>query len=112
MIARIGPVRQVLARRPVLPGPVTPAVRIRMASVVPPTASAPGEQAPGLRSGGPDTPVFSLDDGTPLAELGGRYLSTQVAGGFTGRVVGMYVTEGTAAFDWFEYVPGDGSASR
>jgi hypothetical protein len=28
-----------------------------------------------------------------------------VAGGFTGRVVGMYVTEGRAAFDWFEYVP-------
>jgi hypothetical protein len=35
--------------------------------------------------------------------LDGRYLSTQVAGGFTGRVIGMYVTEGEAAFDWFDY---------
>ncbi|WP_440581592.1 hypothetical protein [Streptomyces viridochromogenes] len=32
-------------------------------------------------------------------------MSTQVAGGFAGRVVGLYVTEGHAAFDWFEYVP-------
>ena len=41
-----------------------------------------------------------------LAELDGRYVSTEVATGFTGRVAGMYVTEGTAAFDWYEYVPG------
>ncbi|MFE0257082.1 hypothetical protein [Streptomyces sp. NPDC059010] len=30
-------------------------------------------------------------------------MSTQVAGGFTGRIVGMYVTGGGAGFDWFEY---------
>ncbi|MFD8723093.1 hypothetical protein ACFV2H_35285 [Streptomyces sp. NPDC059629] len=24
-----------------------------------------------------------------------------MAGGFTGRVIGMYVTEGRVAFDWF-----------
>lgn len=41
----------------------------------------------------------------PFAEVDGRQLSTQVAGGFTGRVVGMYVTEGSAAFARFEYVP-------
>ena len=41
-----------------------------------------------------------------LAELDGRYLSTEVAGGFTGRVIGMYVTQGSAAFDWFAYRPG------
>jgi len=33
----------------------------------------------------------------------GRYLSTEVAGGFTGRVIGMYAIGGDAAFDWFDY---------
>ncbi|MGD0558891.1 MAG: hypothetical protein ABSA93_28435, partial [Streptosporangiaceae bacterium] len=40
---------------------------------------------------------------TALAELDGRYLSTEVAGGFTGRVIGMYATIGTVRFDWFDY---------
>ncbi|MFD8341290.1 hypothetical protein ACFV2C_03245 [[Kitasatospora] papulosa] len=40
-----------------------------------------------------------------LAELDGRYLTTEVAGGFTGRVIGMYATRGEAAFDWFELRP-------
>jgi beta-xylosidase len=40
-----------------------------------------------------------------LAELDGRYLSTEVAGGFTGRVIGMYAVAGTVAFDWFDYEP-------
>jgi xylan 1,4-beta-xylosidase len=40
-----------------------------------------------------------------LAELDGRYLSTEVAGGFTGRVIGMYAAEGTVRFDWFDYEP-------
>jgi beta-xylosidase len=38
-----------------------------------------------------------------LAELDGRYLSTEVAGGFTGRVVGMFGHTGTVSFHWFEY---------
>jgi hypothetical protein len=49
--------------------------------------------------------IETSDGVVRLAELDGRYLSTQVAGGFTGRVIGMYVTEGRAAFDWFEYAP-------
>ena len=40
-----------------------------------------------------------------LAELDGRYLSTEVAGGFTGRVIGMYAAAGTVQFDWFDYEP-------
>ncbi|WP_333774744.1 hypothetical protein [Streptomyces sp. IBSBF 3136] len=61
---------------------------------------------------GPDTVAFSVE--TPEgavrpAELDGRCLSTEVAGGFTGRVVGMYVTEGRAAFDWFDYEPRAGA---
>ena len=42
-----------------------------------------------------------------LAELDGRYLSTEVAGGFTGRVMGMYAARGTVGFDWFDYEPVD-----
>jgi xylan 1,4-beta-xylosidase len=91
VIARIGPVRQELARRPLPSGPVTLVVDIRTADL------------------GPDTIAFSTEGGEPLAELDGRHLSTQVATGFTGRVIGMYVTEGTAAFDWFEYLPATGA---
>ena len=40
---------------------------------------------------------------TVLAELDGRYLSTEVTGGFTGRVIGVYAVAGTASFDWFDY---------
>jgi xylan 1,4-beta-xylosidase len=38
----------------------------------------------------------------PIAELDGRYLSTEVATGFTGRVIELYVTSGIARFDWYE----------
>jgi hypothetical protein len=38
-----------------------------------------------------------------LAELDRRYLSTEVAGGFTGRVIGLYAAAGTVHFDWFDY---------
>ncbi|MFE0169796.1 beta-xylosidase family glycoside hydrolase, partial [[Kitasatospora] papulosa] len=61
------------------------------------------------RGGGPDTLRlgYETEDGhvEVLAELDGRYLTTEVAGGFTGRVIGMYATRGEAAFDWFELRP-------
>ncbi|MFI9844898.1 hypothetical protein ACIHFD_48305 [Nonomuraea sp. NPDC051941] len=38
-----------------------------------------------------------------MAGLDGRYLSTEVAGGFTGRVIGMYAASGTVRFDWFDW---------
>lgn len=100
--ARIGPLSQLVAQLAVPAGPVTLAVDFRTADAPPP--------AEGVRPGGPDTIAFSVENpegaGTP-AELDGRYLSTQVAGGFTGRVIGMYVTEGGAALDWFEYLERD-----
>jgi len=40
-----------------------------------------------------------------LGAIDGRYLSTEVAGGFTGRVIGVYATEGTLNVDWFDYEP-------
>ncbi|MFF3346708.1 glycoside hydrolase family 43 protein [Streptomyces sp. NPDC002779] len=98
VLARIGPLRQCVGRLPVPAGPLTLAVEFRTTDAPPPTE--------GVRPAGPDTIAFSVEspEGTvTVAELDGRYLSTQVAGGFTGRVVGMYVTAGSAAFDWFEY---------
>ncbi|GKQ41665.1 glycoside hydrolase 43 family protein [Streptomyces sp. A012304] len=106
VIARIGPVRQSIVRRPAPDGPLTLVVETRTESVLPPTATVAGQEVPGVRAAGPDTIAFSLETaegGEPLAELDGRYLSTEVAGGFTGRVIGLYVTEGTAAFDWYEH---------
>jgi xylan 1,4-beta-xylosidase len=38
-----------------------------------------------------------------LAELDGRYLSTEVTGGFLGRTIGLYAVGGTAFVDWFDY---------
>ncbi|MEE1940810.1 hypothetical protein V1L54_15595 [Streptomyces sp. TRM 70361] len=60
----------------------------------------------------PDTAVARRDDGPPgagapeearPAEPGGRRLSTEAGTAGTGRVVGVYVTEGSAAFGWFDY---------
>jgi xylan 1,4-beta-xylosidase len=55
----------------------------------------------------PDLVVLGLEDErgafVTLATLPGRYVSTEVAGGFTGRVIGMFAVGGTAAFDCFEY---------
>ncbi|MFF7240970.1 hypothetical protein [Streptomyces collinus] len=80
VLARIGPVRQRLAAHSVPPGPVTLAVDMRADRGSRPSA-------------GPD----------------GCHLSTEVAGGFTGRVLGMYVTRGRAAFDWFDHEPRAGA---
>ncbi|MFF7051531.1 glycoside hydrolase family 43 protein [Streptomyces griseorubiginosus] len=96
VLARAGTLRTVLASRPVPSGPVVLGVRFSPAPDLGPRT-------------GPDIVTFGVEepDGT-LAELGsldGRYLSTEVAGGFTGRVVGMYAAVGTVHFDWFDYTP-------
>ncbi|MFF7471874.1 family 43 glycosylhydrolase [Streptomyces sp. NPDC008092] len=109
-VVRIGPVRQRIAERAVPPGPLTLVIEIRTGRVPVPTATEPGAagDATGVRPAGPDAVTLSIETSggvVRLAELDGRYLSTEVAGGFTGRVIGMYVTEGRAAFDWFAYLP-------
>lgn len=43
--------------------------------------------------------------------LDGRDLSPEVDGR-TGRVIGMYATQGTVHFDWFDYEPVDDGAHR
>jgi hypothetical protein len=55
----------------------------------------------------PDIVCLGFDDDggstNTLARLDGRYLSTEVTGGFLGRMIGMYAVGGEAAFEWFEY---------
>ncbi|WP_103348111.1 glycoside hydrolase family 43 protein [Amycolatopsis sp. CA-128772] len=41
-----------------------------------------------------------------LGTFGGRYLSTEVAAGFTGRMIGVRVLEGTVALREFRYLTG------
>ena len=96
--ARIGPLRQVVGTQPAPSGPV--ALRID-AHASPPGPGHP-LQEPDLLSFGTEDPDGAF---TVLAELDGRYLSTEVAGGFTGRVIGLYAAEGTVRFDWFDYEP-------
>jgi xylan 1,4-beta-xylosidase len=95
-VARIGRLETVCADLPVAAGPVV--LRIE---------TSPGE-ATGPRRG-PDTVTLGVEEPggrfAALAALDGRYLSTEVAGGFTGRVIGMYATAGTVHFDWFDYEP-------
>jgi beta-xylosidase len=96
VFARVGALRPEVAARAVSAGPVILAIRI-----TPSTGWDP--------RGGPDTVSLGVEepDGafTALAELDGRYLSTEVAGGFTGRVIGMYAATGTVRYDWFDYEP-------
>lgn len=44
---------------------------------------------------------------TVLLELDGRYLSSETAESFTGRVIGAFALEGRVAIDWFEYEGSD-----
>lgn len=81
-VSRVGEVEAVVGERKLPPGPVT----VRMRSI---EASA----------GGPDDVELGLVGGSgfaPLARLDGRYLSTEVAGGFTGRMIGVWTETGTA----------------
>ncbi|WP_394428991.1 glycoside hydrolase family 43 protein [Streptomyces sp. SGAir0957] len=95
VVARIGPARTVLAARPATGQPLVLGVEIAE-TVTPDDART-----------GPDTLTFGVEEAdstfTALAALDGRYLSTEVAGGFTGRVIGLYAAAGTVHVDWFAY---------
>jgi xylan 1,4-beta-xylosidase len=63
---------------------------------------------------GPDIVVAGIVDGDAFAELGrvdGRYLSTEVAGGMTGRMVGITCRDGAVVVRSFEYVGADDAAA-
>ncbi|MET8976403.1 glycoside hydrolase family 43 protein [Streptomyces sp. NPDC004539] len=91
--ARIGGVVQTW-EQPLAPGPVV--LRVTAEPVT----------GTGFEGLGPDTVRLSADSGDGFAELAaldGRYVSAETAASFTGRVIGMYATEGTVAFDRFAY---------
>ncbi|HET8970625.1 MAG TPA: family 43 glycosylhydrolase [Candidatus Nanopelagicales bacterium] len=95
-VARIGPAQQVRAVRE-LPGSGPLTLRIR-------TELPSGD--PGLLAAEPDTVILESIDGDAvceLARLDGRYLSTEVAGGFTGRMVGVQALSGTVTVRSFAY---------
>ena len=99
LLARIGPLRTEVAARPVPAGPLVLRIDVAATRVVNDARC------------GPDTLTLGVEDPdgtfTALGTLDGRYLSTEVAGGFTGRVIGMYAAAGTVHFDWFDYQPLD-----
>jgi beta-xylosidase len=87
--ARIGPLTSVVGEASRPPGAVVLVAQTRE-----------GKQAP-------DRITLGFEDAegevVVLASLDGRYLSTEVVGGFIGRTIGMYAAGGTASFDWFRY---------
>ena len=95
VLARIGPLRTVVAAEAVAGGPVVLGIDVVAHTEI---------QDPRT---GPDTIVLGIEgpdgDFTVLAELEGRYLSTEVAGGFTGRVIGLYAASGVVRFDYYDY---------
>ncbi|GGN07934.1 glycoside hydrolase 43 family protein [Lentzea pudingi] len=96
VLARIGPLSVVVASRVAPDGPLVLEVRVQA-------------REPQDARSGPDTLTFGVEepDGSffVLAELDGKYLSTEVAGGFTGRVIGLYAGAGVVRFDWFSCQP-------
>jgi hypothetical protein len=62
-----------------------------------------------LGNAGPDDVILSLHDGDGFRQLGrldGRYLSTEVASGFTGRMLAVGSTTAPARVVSVRYVPG------
>lgn len=92
---RIGPLDQVVGTRSGVTADATLVIRVEN-----------GPRLIGVRSG-PDTIRLGVDDGEfrELAAFDGRYLSTEVAGGYTGRVVGVEALGDTATVRRFEYEP-------
>lgn len=98
-VVRIGPLEATHGASATLSGP---SVTLVAESLAPTT-------------GGPDDVRLSaIVDGTEheLARFDGRYLSTEVAGGFTGRVVGLRALDGAVDVAEVRYVPLDADAAR
>ncbi len=96
VVARIGSIAPTVGTLPVPAGPIRLRIDVLESA---PDKGHPRQEPDVLRLG-----VERADGGFDvLAELDGRYLSTEVAGGFTGRVIGMYAATGSVHFDWFDY---------
>ena len=91
-VARIGPLEQALQP----PVPLDPGEGVIARIETAPSATR-----------GPDDVILSIRQGgreQPLGTLDGRYLSTEVAGGFTGRVVGFRAVEGRFLLEHVRYI--------
>ena len=96
--ARIGDLDVVVAERIVLPGPTV----LRIDAVDAGSPPVP------IGHGGPDDIVLSVvdrDGRQGLARLDGRYLSSEVASGFTGRMLALGATTGPARVTAVSYRP-------
>jgi xylan 1,4-beta-xylosidase len=94
----VGDIRHVLGTRP-LEGDAVLEVRL-----------APSEGHEFSTARGPDVVLAGVVDGDAFTELGrvdGRYLSTEVAGGMTGRMVGVTSARGSVLVRAFEYIGAD-----
>ncbi|NNH06711.1 family 43 glycosylhydrolase [Cellulomonas fimi] len=101
-VARVGPLVQVLGEADLPTG----------AAVV--VEARPSAAAWYSHERGPDEVVVAVDGAHGRVELGsldGRYLSTEVAGGFTGRLVGLVASAGEVAVHAFTYTGAAGRAS-
>jgi beta-xylosidase len=96
--ARIGDLQLVLGEHPVPSGPVV----LSIDAVEPSSPPVP------LGHGGPDDIVLGLTDAEgrhELARLDGRYLSSEVASGFTGRMLALGATDVPAHIQSVRYTP-------
>lgn len=97
--ARIGDIHHEVGSRPSSGGVTT----LEIASV--PAAARPLP----MGHGGPDDIVLSVVEPSGAVELGrldGRYVSTEVAGGFTGRMLGVGAVNGPVVLESVDYEPG------
>lgn len=92
--ATVGPFTQELARVPA--ASAVPAIRVGPHPVANGPAAGPDQVELGY---------VDADGFVALAGLDGRYLATEVAGGFTGRVVGVEQVARASAVRRFEYAP-------
>ncbi|MFV0634107.1 family 43 glycosylhydrolase [Demequina sp.] len=95
---RIGGIEAEVGRADVAPGDVT----VRIAAVDPGRATVP------LSDAGPDDIVLSVaseSQEVSLARIDGRYLSTEVAAGFTGRMLALGAAGHSSRVRAFSYQP-------
>lgn len=98
VVVRIGDVTQEISRVPRGPGLAV----LRLQARTPRSTTLP------FGSAGPDDIVLAVDAGegfTHLARLDGRYFSTEVAAGFTGRVLGLGSDDPHGRVRSFSYRP-------
>jgi hypothetical protein len=94
--ARLGAATALLGSAPAPQGPVV----LRIEAVEP--------EAEDMTGYGPDDIVLSVKSGEEFTELGrldGRYLSTEVATGFTGRMLGLGAVGDASRVHAFRYAP-------